>query len=149
MSAGLNDPIYMIFSLECKFYHGKSAKKHVLIPRNAFFTGGPPLNRDWASFGLVLSGNWAGFFVKTWQPCATVFTCLAKSVHKQLISCLCITSIGESIIISKFKIKNTQICLKKYYHNLQFFQNCATFFSEEHKRRYFEECWSVNNNSSH
>ncbi len=72
-----------------------------LSPRNAIFTGGPPLKRDWASFGLVLSGNWAGFFVKTWQPCATVFTCLAKSVHKQLISCLCITSIGESIITSK------------------------------------------------
>ncbi len=38
-----------------------------LAPGMHIFTGGPFSKHDWASFWLVLSSNWAGFVVKTWQ----------------------------------------------------------------------------------
>lgn len=34
----------------------------------SIFTRGPPSKCNWASFGPVLSSNWACFAVKTWQP---------------------------------------------------------------------------------
>ncbi len=40
----------------------------IFSPWNANFTWEPPSKCDWASFGLVLSSNWAGFVAKTWQP---------------------------------------------------------------------------------
>ncbi len=32
------------------------------------------MKRNWATFELVLSSNWAGFAEKTWQPCCAVNT---------------------------------------------------------------------------
>ncbi len=44
-------------------------KMCILPPGMRFFNGGPPSKRDWAGLGLAVSSNWAGFVVKTWQPC--------------------------------------------------------------------------------
>ncbi len=38
-------------------------------PRMQFVPGRSPSKHPWAILGLVLSSNWSGFFVKTWQPC--------------------------------------------------------------------------------
>ncbi len=40
----------------------------IFSPWNANFTGEHPSKCDLASFGLVLSSNWANFVAKTWQP---------------------------------------------------------------------------------
>ncbi len=32
------------------------------------------MKRNWATFELVLSSNWAGFAEKTWQPCCSEHT---------------------------------------------------------------------------
>ncbi len=40
-------------------------KNVYFTPRNAIFMRNPPRN----AIGLVLSSNWVGFVVKTWQSC--------------------------------------------------------------------------------
>ncbi len=50
---------------------------HVFYPLEHDLYRGILLKSDLASFGLVLSSNWAGFAVKTWQPCFQ--TSVAKS----------------------------------------------------------------------
>ncbi len=54
-----SDPNNVIFS---EFYYGTPPKNVCFTPRDAIFNGGNTI-------GLVLSSNWAGFDVKTWQPC--------------------------------------------------------------------------------
>jgi len=47
---------------------GNPTKNADFTPPESDFYWGTPLKRGWARFGLVLSSNWMGFVVKTWQP---------------------------------------------------------------------------------
>ncbi len=45
------------------------------------FTGGPSSKRDWASFGLVLSSNWAGFCCENLETLARYTRSNSVTVH--------------------------------------------------------------------
>jgi len=65
MSAGWSDPNNVIFSpWNANFTRGTRQKMWSLSHGMWFLPGDPP----WNAIGLVLSSNWAGFVVKTWQP---------------------------------------------------------------------------------
>ncbi len=67
---GLKGPqIHHIYPLECKLYQANPVKIHVFHATECVFYRGTTLKCDWASFGLILSSNRAGFVAKTWQPC--------------------------------------------------------------------------------
>ncbi len=80
-------PICEIYSLECKFYQGNPdmylKKKKVFYPPECYFYQESPSKHDWVSFGLPLSSNWAGFVVKSLQPCSRVHSI----VYDQSVFC--------------------------------------------------------------
>ncbi len=65
---------------------GKPLQKSVFYPPECYFTGGPPRN----VIGLVLSNNWVGFVVNTWQPWTAAiqhfFGCLCKQSSAALMN---------------------------------------------------------------
>ncbi len=68
-SAG-SDPNNVIFiPWNATFIRGTPPKNwYFPLLEYDFLPGDPPLKSNWATFGLVLSSNWAGFAEKTLQP---------------------------------------------------------------------------------